>query len=120
MKTFAIAMLWLFVYKSVIAQPRLEGNWRGGLNSGNSWLDISLHFKPVADTIQGTIDIPAFGLQTQPLQKIRLDGSKIYFEWPRPVGTGIFEGEWTDAGFSCKYTRGPVNSVFTLVKQVPV
>lgn len=100
------------------AQRALEGDWTGGLDSGTGWLTIEIHFKSETGGVQGSIDVPRFGQINQPLSQIKVEGSRVHFEWKRDVGTGIFDGEFGGGGLVGNYNRGEVRSTFKLARIV--
>jgi dienelactone hydrolase len=100
------------------AQAALGGVWTGGLDSGTGWLSIEIRFENEKDDVRGSIDVPQFGQMNQPLSQIKVEGSRIHFEWKRDVGTGIFDGEFKDGGLVGNYQRGEVRSTFKLARIV--
>lgn len=100
------------------AQAKLEGDWSGGLDSGTQWLPIEIHFKTEKDMVSGSIDVPQFNQTNQPLSQIKVEGSRVHFEWARTVGTGIFDGEFRDGGLVGNYKRGEVQSTFLLARLI--
>lgn len=116
--TLWVLLLWMgFVSAPMCAaQTTLAGDWTGGLDSGSQWLPIEIHFKPHEGGLSGSLDIPRFGQMNQLLSQIRVEGSRVHFEWVRTVGTGTFKGELKDGGLVGNYQRGEVRSTFVLVR----
>jgi uncharacterized protein len=104
--------------QTCVAHTALKGDWTGGLDSGTEWLSIEIHFKNEKDGFSGSIDVPRFGQMNQPLSQIKVEGSRVRFEWKRDVGTGIFDGEFTEGGLVGNYRRGDVRSKFKLARIV--
>jgi len=105
---------------NVAAQQNVEGEWIGGLDSGKDWLPITVRFQTGAQDIKATLDVPRLGLMNQPLNQIKIDSTRVHFEWVRQVGTGVFDGEFKDGGIVGSYQRGEVRSRFVLVRVAKV
>ena len=115
MKPFAVVALMLLSSVLFAETPPLPiGDWTGGLDSGSQWLPIRLHFRPDG----ADIDVPAFSVEHQALREVRVEGDRVHFEWPRPVGTAAFDGRIDSESMRGDYVRGDVRSTFLLVRTV--
>lgn len=88
---------------NVAAQQSIEGEWIGGLDSGKDWLPITVRFQTEAQDIKATLGVPRFGLMNQTLNQVKIDPTRVHFEWLRQAGTGVFDGEFKDGGIVGNY-----------------
>lgn len=112
-----VVILWGLCSPCDARQLPLAGEWIGGLDSGRQWLDIKVRFDGEDGVINGTLDLPRFGLTNQRLSQISIESSRVRFEWVRgELGTAVFDGEFRDGGLVGSYRRRDVISSFVLVR----
>lgn len=96
------------------AQQSLNGDWIGGIDFGNSWQSINLHFKTDQQGITGTLDLPQQGRNGLPLNRVVLESSHVRIEWQGKSGLAIYEGELKDGGIVGKFQQGETRATFQL------
>ena len=102
------------------AQQSLEGDWVGGIDSGNSWQSIKLHFKSEKDGLTGTLDFPDQGRNGLPLSRVVVESSRVRIEWQGRSGLAIYEGEFRDGGIMGDFQQGERKAKFGLVRVAKV
>lgn len=117
---FILLLVNLFVGLKATSQNTLTGNWIGGLDNGNEWLDITIQFSEKNKLPFGLIDIASNGISNQELKNITVNESKIHFEWERNIGIAFFDGEFADGGLKGIYKRGNITSTFLLVRKATI
>ncbi len=105
----------LFLGGIVYAVAPLKGDWQGALNINGQKLLITIHFKEQLDNLRATIDIPSQGVKNYSLQKIKVEGQKIYMELPSKI-TGKFKGYVNENKISGQYSQGMASGTFHMQK----
>jgi pimeloyl-ACP methyl ester carboxylesterase len=117
------ALIMLFGYFYVLpceAQHALDGDWIGGIDFGNSWQSIKLHFKSEKEGLTGTLDLPDQGRNGLPLSRVVVESSRVRIEWQGRSGLAIYEGEFRDGGIMGNFQQGERKAKFGLVQVAKV
>lgn len=96
------------------AQHPLAGDWIGGIDFGNSWQPINLHFKADKEGMTGTLDLPQQGRNGLPLNRVVLESSHVRIEWQGRSGLAIYEGELKDGAIFGSFQQGTTRATFQL------
>ena len=95
------------------AQPTLDGDWIGGIDFGNRWQSIGVHFKTEANGLTGTLDLPDEGRNGLPL-KVVVGSSRVRIEWQRNSGSAACKGQVKDGGITGDFQQGETRATFQL------
>jgi dienelactone hydrolase len=116
-------VLLLFGFLCVLpcaAQNALDGDWIGGIDFGNSWQSINLHFKTENEKLTGTLDLPEQGRNGLPLDRVVVDSSHVRIEWQGRSGLAIYEGEFRDGGIIGSFQQGETKATFILAHEARI
>ena len=109
-----------FCVSPCAAQGSLAGDWIGGIDFGNSWQPINLHFKTDQQGITGTLDLPQQGRNGLPLNRVVLESSHVRIEWQGRSGLAIYEGELRDGGIMGNFRQGETKATFILAHETRI
>ena len=98
MKTLS-AFLLLFVLAITCNAQKLDGKWKGTLNSPNGDLELTFTFKTAGDSLTGTVTSE---MGTMPIENGKVNGNEFSFEVN--VNGRIFENSCVLEGDSVKLT----------------
>lgn len=118
----AVALL-LFGFLYVLpcqAQQAIDGDWVGGIDFGNSWQSINLHFKTENDKLTGTLDLPEQGRNGLPLDHVVVESSRVRIEWQGRSGLAIYEGQLKDGAITGNFQQGTTRATFQLARVAKV
>ena len=94
------------------AQHALDGDWIGGIDFGNTWQPINLHFKTEKDSLTGTLDLPEQGRNGLPLDRVVLESSRVRIEWQGRSGLAIYDGQLKDGAILGNFQQGEIKATF--------
>jgi hypothetical protein len=91
------------------AATDVTGDWTAQMQGPNGDMTLTFHFKMDGDKLTGTVDTPMGG-DPVPMQNIKLDGDKIYWETSFNGATITHDG--TVHGDEMKITFKPTDGSF--------
>lgn len=118
-----IALIALILLMSVAAnagaQPSMAGRWEGGITVLGGRLIIIVVLTDDANAFKGTIDVPQQGGKGLPLTNLRVEPTKIHFEFGAGAGSATFDGELKDGVISGKFEQAGITGTFDLKRPDP-
>jgi len=102
-----VIILLLFLasgFLPAFAQNDPVGHWEGALSAPGTEMSIIVELKQEANTLSGTISIPAQGLKGFALGNVKLQGQQLSFEMPNVPGNPTFTGTLSADGNSLEGT----------------
>jgi dienelactone hydrolase len=95
-----ISLLLFLCVPSIWASPSLNGDWIGGFERPESHVFVHAHFWATNNGTTGTIDVIDMAMDTRlvgrPLDKLKLNPSRVHFELADKASQLSFEGQVTN------------------------
>ena len=97
-----------------VATGEIDGEWRGNLPPASYGRDSVLRLETSPESIQATVDIPAFGMSVAPIDNLAIDSGKISFQIPVGPETVSYQGKITGRWIVGQADLGSVRFPFFL------
>ena len=110
-------------YQSVLAsqaQQTIEGNWTGGIDSGNQWQTVNFSFTREGESIKGTLDFPDQNRTGLALNRVVFESPHIHIEFQGRTSLLVFDGTVAADSISGEVVQGDQKAKFRVVRVMKV
>ncbi len=120
MKKLLLLSLLFIIPGAVLAQPSLNGTWKGAITVQNQELGVIFNIEGEAGNYSGTLDIPAQGAADLPFVYVVMRGDSVSMAFNTGTGMGEFEGQLVDSNnIEGTYTQTGSSFSFRVERQNP-